>query len=72
MVEHDDDAYVADAYTTHPAPIRVVLYLVCLVLMLGGFWLMALGMDQDSGLLFGGGIVASGLAFALPMRESRD
>lgn len=67
MVEHDDDAY-----TTHPAPTRVVLYLVCLGLLLGGFWLMALGMDQDSGLLFSGGIVASGIAFALPMRDSRD
>lgn len=61
-----------DPYTTHPAPTRVVLFVVCLGLVLLGFWLMARSFDVESGLLFTAGLVASGAGFAIPLRGGRD
>ncbi|WP_182112579.1 MULTISPECIES: hypothetical protein [unclassified Actinotalea] len=60
-----------DPFTTHPAPSRVVMFLVTFVALLGGFYLMGVGIDDESPWLFTGGMVLAGGAFALPMRESR-
>lgn len=60
-----------DPYTTHPNPTRVVMFLVCLGLMLLGFYLMAISFDTESALLFVAGLVLAGGAFAVPLREGR-
>lgn len=61
----------------HDAPERTpasgpLLYVPMLLVMLGGFWLMSYGFTIDSGLLFSLGILASGLAFLVPLQLLRD
>lgn len=52
--------------TAPPRALGVVMFLICFGLFLGGFWLMAIGFDQASALLFGGGLLACGLAYLIP------
>ncbi|WP_149203381.1 hypothetical protein [Actinotalea subterranea] len=66
MNDYEDD----DAYTTHPEPTRVVMFLVCLAALLAGFWLMGSGVTNGNGLVFAGGLLVSGIAFGIPMRDT--
>ena len=71
MDAREDQRDDTDPYTTHPNPTRVVMFIVCLALMLGGFYLMAVSFDSESPLLFTAGLLLAGGAFAITMRESR-
>lgn len=50
-----------------PAASGVLLGVLCLALMIGGFVVLMVGFDLKSGALFGAGIVVWGLAFLIPM-----
>lgn len=53
-----------------PAPGRVALFGLCMLLFLGGFALMALGATEESIALFTAGIASSGLAFFIGLNRS--
>ena len=61
-----DDARTGEEQPT-PAPARVLLFLFCMALLLGGFWLLALGVDHGWGLVFAAGIASIGLALGLAL-----
>ncbi|GIG38276.1 hypothetical protein [Cellulomonas phragmiteti] len=75
---HDDTAPTTDA--APEAPSRAATGLLCLLLFLGSFVLLTLGFDANGSTgpwLVTGGILAFGLAFAipttiLPALEERD
>ncbi|MCL3861839.1 hypothetical protein [Actinotalea sp. K2] len=53
---------------THPPTSGVLLFVMCAVLLVGGFYLMALSVEIDSGLLFLVGLGVSSLGFLLPLQ----
>ncbi|WP_199424697.1 hypothetical protein [Actinotalea solisilvae] len=71
MDAREDQRDDTDPYTTHPNPSRVVMFLLCLAMVIGGFYLMAVSFDTESPWIFTGGLLLSGAAFGIPMRESR-
>lgn len=48
-----------------------LMFVPFLILLLGGFWLMGYAFDTDNGVLWWVGLVASGLAFLIPL-QARD
>ncbi|QTE31515.1 hypothetical protein J4E96_13030 [Pengzhenrongella sicca] len=54
-------------YSAPAGALGVVIFVICLALFVGGFYLMAVSFDSDSALLFVGGLVASSLAFLIPL-----
>jgi hypothetical protein len=66
----DDDLRLSADQPPPPAPARAAFFVLCLLLLLGGFALMALGVDSGSGPVFVGGILTSGLAFFLPLTRT--
>lgn len=57
-----------DHATDRPVPPGPLLFVLTLVLLLGGFWLMGTGFDMDNGVLFSGGLLAAALAFFIPLQ----
>lgn len=51
------------------APGRVLLFLFCMALLLGGFWLLSLGVDHGWGYLFVAGIASIALAIGLAVHR---
>jgi hypothetical protein len=62
----NDGAGVPDHEATPQRAKGIVLFVVTFAIFLAGFWIMAVGFDQQSGLIFGGGILASTLGVILP------
>lgn len=62
----NDGAGVPDHEGTPQRAMGMVLFVVCLAVFVLGFWLMAVGFDQESGLVFTLGILASTLGVILP------
>jgi len=54
-----------------PPPARVLLFLFCLVLFVGGLYLMGLAVDTAEIWLFTAGILCSGGAFFLGLNRAR-
>ncbi|MDT0164826.1 hypothetical protein Q9R32_04585 [Actinotalea sp. AC32] len=50
-----------------PAASGVLLAVLCIALMIGGFVALMVGFDLESGPLYAAGIVLWGLAFLIPM-----
>jgi len=46
----------------------VVMFVLCFALFIGGFYLMAIAFDGASALMFVAGLLASGLAFFVPLQ----
>lgn len=69
-MDHHDDAHPSDTRSGRPEGSSAVLFVLCAVLLLAGFAVMAFGFDHASGGLFALGIVLSGLAFLIPMTRS--
>lgn len=67
----EDYLRLSDEQPPPPAPARAALFVLCMLLLLGGFALMATSVGAGSGPLFVLGIVTSGLAFFLPLSRSR-
>lgn len=61
-----------DPYTTHPNPTRVMMFILCMALVLLGFYLMGISFDTESPWIFTAGLLLAGGAFGIPMRESRS
>jgi len=53
-------------------PLASMMFVVYFAVFVGGLALMGTAFDQASGLLFGAGLVASGLAFLIPLQLSAD
>lgn len=54
----------------HDAPtgaLGVVTFVLCFAMFIGGFYLMAISFPAESALLFTAGMVASSLAFLIPL-----
>lgn len=69
-MSENDDTYSTPGHG--PVATGPLTFVLCLVLFLGGFWLMAASFDHDSGWMFGLGILASGLAFIIPTQLLKD
>lgn len=54
-----------------PAPARVLLFVFCFALFLGGFYLMGLAVDTAEIWLFTVGILSSGAAFFIGLNRAR-
>ena len=54
-------------FTGRPASAGPLVFLFCLLLMLAGFWIMAISFDLENGLVFSGGLLLAGVAFLIPM-----
>lgn len=54
-----------------PAASGVLLFAVCFLLLLVGFWLMGYGYETGLGPVFSGGLLAAGLAFMIPLVRTR-
>jgi uncharacterized membrane protein YiaA len=52
-----------------PAPARVALFVLCMLLLLAGFWLMGVGVDNASITFFLVGVAFSGMAFFLALHR---
>lgn len=50
------------------APSGPLLFALCLVLLVAGFWLMAISFDHGSGAIFWAGLIVAGLSFAIPLQ----
>ncbi len=68
MSEHDENP------PTSPGPVATgpLVFALCLALLVGGFVLMGVSFDHGSGALFLLGLLASGLAFLVPIHLLRD
>ena len=64
----DESAHASD----RPAAGRPLLFLPFLLIFIAGLWLMGYGYDEGSALLFSAGLLASGVAFAVPLHLGRD
>ncbi|MBD3781196.1 MAG: hypothetical protein IE923_18290 [Micrococcales bacterium] len=64
-------ARVTEEQPPPPPAARVLLFLFCFALMLGGFWLMGFAVDHASITGFTAGIVVSGLGFFLALHRPR-
>ncbi|WHP18039.1 hypothetical protein [Cellulomonas sp. ES6] len=64
-------ARVTEEQPPPPPAARVLLFLFCFTLMLGGFWLMGFAVDHASIAGFTAGIVVSGLGFFLALHRPR-
>jgi hypothetical protein len=69
MSDHDETFQQPPSTSVATGPL---LFVLCFVLFLGGFWLMAISFSHDSGMLFGLGLLASGLSFVIPMHFLRS
>lgn len=63
------DQGLAPTEPAPPAAGRIAVFVFSFVLLLGAFALFALGVDRGNGVLFSAGIVAAGVAFAVPMHR---
>lgn len=54
--------------TAPPGALGVVMFVVCFAMFVGGLVLMGIGFDQASWALFSVGMLASGLAFVIPIQ----
>lgn len=62
----------SDEQAPGPAGARPLIFLLCFALFAGGIYLMSHGADVGSGVLFSVGLLASGLAFLIPIQLVRD
>lgn len=69
MTDHDE---TFPQHSSTPVATGPLLFVLCFALFLGGFWLMAISFDHASGVLFGLGVLASSLAFIIPIHLMRD
>ncbi len=58
--------------TQVPAAVRGVLFVVCFAIFITGFWLMGEAFAHDSAIYFTGGMLASCVAFFIPIQLRRD
>ncbi|MGO1315949.1 MAG: hypothetical protein ACTMIR_02775 [Cellulomonadaceae bacterium] len=62
----------SDESTTAPVALRGLLFLVLFAMLVTGLWLMGEGATQESAALFVLGILASGVAFMVPLTLRAD
>lgn len=62
----NDGAGVPDHEATPQRAKGIVLFVITFAIFLAGFWVMAIGYDEASALIFGGGILLSTLGVILP------
>ncbi len=58
--------------TQIPVAVRGVLFVVCFAIFITGFWLMGEAFVHDSAIYFTGGLLASSLAFFIPIQLRQD
>lgn len=58
--------------TETPPAVRGIFFLVCFAIFITGFWLMGEGFVHDSALYFVGGLLASCMAFFIPVQLRQD
>lgn len=62
------DRTAAAESTAPPGALGVIMFVVCFAMFAGGLVLMGIGFDQSSWVLFSAGMLASGLAFVIPIQ----
>lgn len=68
--DHDADHIGDHRFTDRPASAGPLVFVLCFVLMLAGFWTMAVSFDLENGLVFSGGLLLAGLAFLIPLARA--
>lgn len=58
--------------TQVPPAVQGVFFLVCFAIFILGFWLMGEAFVHDSALYFVGGMLASSVAFFIPIHLRQD
>lgn len=65
---HDGIDQIGDhRLTGRPASAGPLVFVLCFVLLVAGFWAMAVSFDMENGLVFTGGLVLASLAFLIPL-----
>ncbi len=60
------DSTPAQESNAAPGALRVVMFVFCLALFIGGFYLMSVAFEHASGILFGAAMLLCGLAYIIP------
>ncbi len=68
MSNHEPVSSGAEA----PAAVKGLLFLVCFAMFVAGIWAFGEGVSQESPWFFSAGLLATGLAFLLPIHARQD
>ena len=68
MSTHDPAPSGAEA----PPAVKGLLFVVCLAIFVAGLWAFGEGVTQENPWFFSAGLLATGLAFLLPLHARQD
>lgn len=57
-------------FTARPSSAGPLVFALCFLLLVAGFWLMAVSFDQESGVTFMAGLATASVAFLIPLARA--